>query len=142
MGVSNIKHSGEVVRIEADKVWVRMTVNSACSECHARGVCGVDESKDKIVEVRTASAANYSVGESVEVALQSRTMGVKSVVLAYVMPFLVLLALLIVMTIAGVSEGVAALTSILGVGLYYVALRLMNNKVEKTIKFIITKQTK
>ena len=142
MSVANIKHCGEVVRVADDKVWVRMTVNSACSGCHARAVCGVDESKDKIVEVATSDAAAYSVGESVEVALESRSVGAKSVFLAYVGPFFVLLIVLVGLTAFGVSEGVAALSAIVGVGLYYVVLWLMNSKIEKTIKFIITKQTK
>ena len=139
MSVANIKHCGEVVRVADDKVWVRMTVNSACSGCHARAVCGVDESKDKIVEVATSDAAAYSVGESVEVALESRSVGAKSVFLAYVVPFFVLLIVLVGLTVFGVSEGVAALSAIVGVGLYYVVLWLMNSKIEKTIKFIITK---
>lgn len=142
MSVSNIKHCGEVVRVSDNKVWVRMTVNSACSECHARAVCGVDESKDKIVEVKTSDAAAYTVGESVEVALANRSMGAKSVFLAYVVPFFVLLLVLVGLTIFGASEGLAAISAIAGVGLYYVVLWRMNGKVEKTIKFIITKQTK
>ena len=142
MSVSNIKHCGEVVRVSDNKVWVRMTVNSACSECHARAVCGVDESKDKVVEVKTSDAATSAVGESVEVALANRSMGAKSVFLAYVVPFFVLLLVLVGLTIFGASEGLAAISAIAGVGLYYVVLWRMNGKVEKTIKFIITKQTK
>lgn len=142
MSVANIKHCGEVVRVADDKVWVRMTVNSACSGCHARVVCGVDESKDKIVEVATSDAVSYSVGESVEVALESRSVGAKSVFLAYVVPFFVLLIVLVGLTAFGASEGVAALSAIAGVGIYYVVLWLMNSRIEKTIKFIITKQTK
>lgn len=142
MSVANIKHCGEVVRVADDKVWVRMTVNSACSGCHARAVCGVDESKDKIVEVATSDAASYSEGESVEVALESRSVGAKSVFLAYVVPFFVLLIVLVGLTAFGASEGVAALSAIAGVGIYYVVLWLMNSRIEKTIKFIITKQTK
>lgn len=142
MSVANIKHCGEVVRVANDKVWVRMTVNSACRGCHARAVCGVDESKDKIVEVATSDAVSYSVGESVEVALESRSVGAKSVFLAYVVPFFVLLIVLVGLTAFGASEGVAALSAIAGVGIYYVVLWLMNSRIEKTIKFIITKQTK
>ena len=130
------------MRVADDKVWVRMTVNSACSGCHARVVCGVDESKDKIVEVATSDAASYSVGECVEVALESRSVGAKSVFLAYVVPFFVLLIVLVGLTAFGASEGVAALSAIAGVGIYYVVLWLMNSRIEKTIKFIITKQTK
>lgn len=142
MSVANIKHCGEVVRVADNKVWVRMTVNSACSGCHARAVCGVDESKDKVVEVVTSDAVAYSVGESVEVALESRSVGAKSVLLAYVVPFFVLLVVLVGLTAVGSSEGVVALSAIAGVGLYYVVLWRMNSRIEKTIKFIITKQTK
>lgn len=142
MSVANIKHCGEVVRVADNKVWVRMTVNSACSGCHARAVCGVDESKDRIVEVATSDAAAYSVGESVEVALESRSVGAKSVLWAYVVPFFVLLVVLVGFTMFGVSEGIAALSAIAGVGLYYLVLWRMNSRIEKTIKFIITKQTK
>ena len=142
MSVANIKHCGEVVRVTDNKVWVRMTVNSACSECHARAVCGVDESKDRIVEVATSDAAAYSVGESVEVALESRSVGAKSVLWAYVVPFFVLLVVLVGLTMFGASEGIAALSAIAGVGLYYLVLWRMNSRIEKTIKFIITKQTK
>ena len=142
MSVANIKHCGEVVRVADNKVWVRMTVNSACSGCHARAVCGVDESKDRIVEVATSDAAAYSVGESVEVALASRSVGAKSVLWAYVVPFFVLLVVLVRLTAFGASEGIAALSAIASVGVYYVVLWRMNSRIEKTIKFIITKQTK
>ena len=61
-----VKHCGEVVRVEGQSVFVRMTVNSACSGCHAKGVCGASETTDKIVEVVTSEASAYEVGESVE----------------------------------------------------------------------------
>ena len=142
MSLAEIKHCGEVVRTTADKVWVRMTVSSACSGCHARAVCGVDENKDKIVEVATSNASDYAVGEGVEVALARRSMGTMSVALAYVVPFFVLLVVLVALSAMGVSEGIAALSAIAGVGVYYVVLWRMNRRIEKTIKFIITKQTK
>ena len=142
MSVSNIKHCGEVVRVSDNKVWVRMTVNSACSECHARAVCGVDESKDKIVEVKTSDAATYAVGESVEVALANRSMGAKSVFLAYVVPFFVLTLMLVGAIAVGASEGVAVLTALAGVAAWYVALYLTRDKLKNRIKFIIIKQTK
>ena len=142
MSLAEIKHCGEVVRTADNKVWVRMTVSSACSGCHARAVCGVEENKDKIVEVTTSDASAYAVGESVEVALARRSMGTMSVVLAYVVPFFVLVVVLVALSAVGVSEGAAALSAIAGVGLYYVVLWRMNRRIENTIKFIITKQTK
>ncbi|UKI17899.1 MAG: SoxR reducing system RseC family protein [Bacteroidales bacterium] len=87
MDSAEIKHRGEVIRTEGMTVYVRMKVESACSACHARRVCGVGESADKVVEVETPSAAEYRAGDEVEVALQRRGMGAESVVLAYVAPF-------------------------------------------------------
>lgn len=137
-----VKHCGDVIRIEGNSVFVRMTVNSACSACHAKGVCGVSESTEKIVEVETASAADFNIGESVEVALLSDSMGAKSVVLAYVVPFLVLTLMLIGSLMMGAGEGVAVLSALGGVAIYYVVLHLLRDKVKNKIKFIIIKQTK
>ena len=137
-----VKHCGDVIRIEGNSVFVRMTVNSACSACHAKGVCGVSESTEKIVEVETASATDFNIGESVEVALLSDSMGAKSVVLAYVVPFLVLTLMLVGSLMMGAGEGVAVLSALGGVAIYYVVLHLLRDKVKNKIKFIIIKQTK
>ena len=137
-----VKHCGEVVRIDGHSVFVRMTVNSACSACHAKGVCGASEQTDKIVEVETAAATDFQVGDSVEVALMLRDMGSTSVVLAYVVPFFVLTLMLVGSILLGASEGVAVLAALGGVAVYYLLLHLLNDKVKDTIKFIIIKQTK
>ena len=88
MSGAEVKHCGEVVRVQGARVVVRMTVNSACGSCQARSVCGAGESADRIVEVETDRAAEFSVGDEVEVALRSNSMGTRSVALAYVAPFL------------------------------------------------------
>ena len=140
--MSQIKHSGEVVRIERDVVYVKMTVNSACSGCHAKAVCGVGESEDKIVEVETLQASNFNIGESVEVALQSESMGTKAVVLTYVVPFFILALLLVLVGAFGHSEAMAALMALGGVVVYYFVLYLLRHRIQNRIKFIIIKQTK
>ena len=140
--MAGVKHLGEVIRIDGDVVAVRMTVNSACSACHAKGVCGASEQTDKIVEVETADASMYQVGDSVEVALLQRDMGSKSVILAYVVPFFVLTLALVGALLLGASEGVAVLSALVGVALWYGVLYLVRDKVKNRIKFIIIKQTK
>ena len=140
--MSQIKHSGEVVRIERNAVYVRMTVNSACSGCHAKAVCGLDESEDKIVEVATSLALEYNIGESVEVALQSESMGTKAVVLTYVVPFFVLSLLLVAAVVGGLDEGLAVVAALAGVVAYYGVLYLLRDKIKNRIKFIIIRQAK
>ena len=142
MAATPIKHSGEVIRTESGRVYVRMSVDSACSGCHARMVCGVDESKDRVVEVATPMAHDYQVGDCVEVALRQKSMGTISVVLAYVVPFFVLTLLLVGLSALGVSEAAAAGVALAGVALYYVVLWLMRDRVKSRIEFTITKQTK
>lgn len=123
-------------------MYVRMKVESACSACHARGVCGVGESADKVVEVETPDAASYRAGEEVVVSLQRKSMVAESVLLAYAAPFFVLMVLLVSLLAAGAGEGAAALSAIGGVLLYYGVLYLLRDKLRKEIKFTITKQTK
>ena len=142
MAATPIKHAGEVIGVEGNKVVVRMSVNSACSGCHAKAVCGVNESKDKIVEVVTLAASEYAVGDSVEVALRQRSMGITSVMLAYVIPFFVLSLLLYGVSALGGSDEMAALSALAGVGLYYIGLWLVRDRVRNKIEFTITKQTK
>ncbi|MBQ4127315.1 MAG: SoxR reducing system RseC family protein [Alistipes sp.] len=142
MATTSIKHSGEVIRVEGNKVYVRMIVDSACSGCHARAVCGVDESKDKVVEVVTMSANEYSVGDNVDVALRQKSMGAISVLLAYVVPFFILTLLLVGVLAIGGSEHIAAFGALAGVALYYVGLWTLRDKVKNKIEFTITKQTK
>ena len=131
-----------MIRIEGDKLFVRMMVNSACSGCHAKTVCGVSETAEKIVEVDVASGADFTIGEQVEVALLDNKMGTRSVVLAYVVPFVVLSVMLIGATIVGLSEGVAVLAAMAGVVAYYVVLWGLRERLKNKIKFIIIKQTK
>ena len=140
--MSQIKHSGEVVRIERNAVYVKMTVNSACSGCHAKAVCGLDESEDKIVEVATSLALEYNIGERVEVALQSESMGTKAVVLTYVVPFFVLSLLLVAAVVGGLGEGMAVVAALVGVVVYYGVLYLLRDKIKNRIKFIIIRQAK
>ena len=134
-----IKHSGEVVRIEATTVYVKLTVSSACSGCHAKSVCGVDESAEKIVEVEDVVASQYEVGDIVEVALQSGDMGTKAVVLTYIVPFFVLAVLLFGSVTLGVSAGLSAVVSLAGVVGYYLVIYALRDKIKKKIKFIILK---
>lgn len=137
--MAEVKHTGEIVRKQGNTVYVKMTVNSACSECHARGVCGVDESKEKIVEVECASVEEYNIGEKVEVALQSGSMGAKSVVLAYVVPFFLLTVALVLAIVVGASEGMAVMISLVCVAAYYLVLYFMQDRIKNNIKFKIIK---
>lgn len=136
---SQIEHSGVVSRIVGDTVHVTITSHSACGSCKARQACGLAETQEKVVEVRTPAAAQYALGDAVVVGVRRRAGGI-AVLLAYVGALVVLLAVLAVA--AGPlhwSEGHAALAALAGVALYYVVLWLFRKRIEHTIQFTITK---
>lgn len=134
-----IEHSGVVERVEADAVRVRITSRSACGSCKARAACGLAETQDKIIEVRTPQAGEYCPGEAVTVGVRRRA-GAVAVVYAYVGALAVLLAVLLTANLAlGWSDGASALAALAGVALYYGVLGLFRRKIEHTIHFTITK---
>lgn len=137
--MERIEHDGVVERAEAGRVFVRITVHSACGSCSARKACGLAEAQEKIVEVATPEAARFVPGEAVTVGVRRRA-GLLSVALAYGGALVVLVAALAVtIGAAGWSEGCGAVASLGAVVLYYMVLWLLRRRIEHTIHFTITK---
>lgn len=134
-----IVHTGLVKQIEGARVSVTITSQSACGTCHARQACGLAETQEKIVDVVTPDAAQFSVGEEVVVGVRRR-IGALSVGLAYVGALVVLLVVLFVgIGLLDWTERAAAWASLVGVVLYYGVLWLFRKKIENSIQFTITK---
>ena len=51
--MDRIEHSGVVKRVDAERVCVEITAHGACGSCKAREACGLGETGQKIVEIRT-----------------------------------------------------------------------------------------
>lgn len=134
-----IEHSGVVESRAENVVCVRITSHSACGACKAREACGLGESQEKIIEVRTGAAKEYTPGDQVVVGVRRRA-GAVAVSLAYVGALAVLLAVLVGGIGLGWGEGRAALAALAGVVLYYGMLWLFRARIEKTIHFTISKQ--
>lgn len=134
-----IQHRGTVERVADGRVYVAVEQQSACAGCHAKSLCGTGE-RMRTIEVETPYAESFAVGESVVVALLKESMAMSSIVWGYVMPLVVLLAVLFTATALGMSEGMAAVSSIAGVVLYYAGLGLMRKRLTKKIKFTIIKE--
>ena len=134
----HIQHQGRVESIDANLVRVKIIANSACSSCASRKACGMSESTEKIIEVKTHAADEFSVGEQVMVSVR-RKVGLWAVVVAYVAPLVVMVAVLVVTSLLGLDEGVSALGSIGGVALYYLLLWIFGGKVGEKVNFTISK---
>ena len=129
-------HTGKVVSMTPTMTTVQIVSQSACSECHAAGLCGLSEYTEKAIEVPTSPSATYGVGDEVQVVLKA-SMGFKAVWIAYFLPLVVLLAIALGLIALGVSEVVAGLAGIGAVALYYLIVWLRRDRLRNEYVFTI-----
>ena len=133
-----IVHEGEIVEINKDFTTVRLTVSSACSSCHAKGMCGMSEEQDKVLMLPTDPYTVYAEGEKVEVCTK-KSMGLKAVWISYVIPLAILLILILSLSPVIGNEALRGLISIAGVGLYYLVIWLFRDRLSNEFVFYIRK---
>ena len=131
-----ISHTGKIVEITPDFTTVEIVSSSACSSCHAKGLCGMSEDKIKTIMVPTDPYASYSVGDEVNVLLK-KTMGLKAVWISYVIPLAILMILILSLSAVTVHEAYAGLGAVAGVALYYLVIYLFRDKLSKDFVFYI-----
>jgi len=131
-----VKHTGKVVSMNPQQTTVQIVSHSACSECHAAGLCGMSEYTEKAIQVPTDPYATYGVGDEVQVVLKA-SMGMKAVWIAYFLPLVVLLAVALGLIALGVQEVVAGLSGIAAVGVYYLIVWLFREKLQNEYVFTI-----
>ena len=136
MKKEEITHKGRIVEITPEFTTVEIVSESACSACHAKGLCGVSESKTKAVQLPTRGWDNWQVGDEVSVCLKA-SMGHKAVWIAYVIPLVVLVSVLLALAPKG--ELLAGLCAIGAVALYYLLIFLMRGKLRDQYVFSIRK---
>ena len=130
-----ISHPGRIVEITPQYTTVSFTALPACGSCHAQGFCGASSSEEKTIQFPTVPG-DWSVGQEVEVCLK-RGMGFKAVWLCYAVPLLVLLAVLLGLSAAGLREWVAGLAAIGATLVYYLLLRLFRDRLSNEYTFYI-----
>lgn len=131
-----VKHTGKVVSMNPSQTTVQIVSHSACSACHAAGLCGMSEYAEKAIQVPTDPFASYGVGDEVQVVLKA-SMGMKAVWLAYVLPLFVLMAVILGLIVLGVGEVVSGLAGLGAVGLYYLGLWLLRDRLRNDYVFTI-----
>ena len=135
---NSIKHEGIVQSVDGLKVTVKMTVGSACSGCHAKGICGAAESRDKVVNAININRLDLSVGDTVAVEMR-QTLAMKAVVICYLVPFIVLFASFCLMYLVCSVEWVNVAVSLGLTALYFVLLWVFRKRIEKNVTFVVTK---
>jgi len=136
MSKETIKHKGRVTDITPEITTVEIISESACASCHAKGLCGMSESKVKEVLVRTSPWGTYGVGDEVTLELKA-TMGQKAVMVGYGIPLVILMAVLLILFQCGAGELAAGLSAIAAVAVYYFVIWLLRDKLRNEYIFNI-----
>lgn len=132
-----IHHTGIIERIDPDKVYVKIVQQSACAGCHAKSMCNASESKDRIIEI-DGLYNSFQLNEEVE--LQGRTtLGYLAVLYAFLLPLILLLAVVIICLESNRSEAVSALAGITVLPVYYSVLYFFRDKLKKKFVFAMKK---
>ena len=131
-----VSHKGRIIRMTPQTTTVAIEQHAACSTWPAAGLCGLADVAEKAVEVPTDPYAPYGVGDEVEVVLKA-SMGMKAVWLAYMIPLMVLLAVILGLVALGVGEVPAGLAGIGAVAVYYLLLWLFRDRFKNEYVFTI-----
>ena len=162
-----IKHDGIIIALNGDgTALVRIVQTSACAACKAKAMCASAESAEKEMTVQLAypqplpegkgentSHQTYAVGDTVEVMVQQK-MGWKAVVLAYLLPFFVMLAVMFIGNgLLAIGDGATGLLgdeakreAVLGtvalcaMAVYYLVLGMFKDKLQKEFSFTARKR--
>ena len=158
-----IKHDGIIIALNEDgTALVRIVQTSACAACKAKAMCASAESAEKEMTVQLTNSeasnspspiADIKVGDSVEVMVQQK-MGWKAVVLAYLLPFFVMLAVMFIGNgLLAMGDGATGLLgdeakreAVLGtvalcaMALYYLVLGMFKDKLQKEFSFTARKR--
>lgn len=136
MSKNEISHIGRVKEMTPESTVVEIISSSACSACHAKGLCGVSEEKVKEIEVPTDPYATWNVGDEVRVMLR-QTMGLKAVWISYVVPLLILMILILTLSAVSVHEIYVGLVSVGVVAAYYLVLYLLRDRLANEFVFYL-----
>ena len=118
-----ISHEGVVAKITDDELEIKILAQSACAACHAKSACGMGEQVEKILTVPRPKGRDFALNQKVNVRM-AIGQGNKAAILAYLIPIVLLLAVLFVCLGLGMNEGLAALVSIVALVPYYLVIYL------------------
>ncbi len=134
--LENIEHPGVVEDIRNKNVLVRINSRTACGDCKSKSYCGLQDVKDKIIEIETHKTGNYKIGQNVIVTLK-QSLGYKAILIGYLVPLVILLFALITMLAVTGDEPLSALVAVLLMVPYYAMVYVKRHKLRRTFNFHI-----
>jgi len=127
-------HKGIVQKSENKSVLVIITAQTACSGCHAEGVCTLSGSEEKVIEV--TGTYNVKPGDEVTVLMKQRS-GYAAVLLAYLIPLATIISSLTILIVLKMSELTAGLLSIAMLIPYFAVLFFFRRQINERFVFTL-----
>lgn len=133
---NTIRHQGVVEEISGSHLRVRIIQTSACASCSIKGHCSSADTKEKLIDVYDTRASSFQPGDRVWV-VGELSMGMMAVLLAFVLPFFLLIISLFVFMALWNDELWSALGSLALLVPYYGILWLNKSRMKKRFSFVI-----
>ena len=132
-----IRHEGIVMSTNKELAHIRIVQTSACSACKAKSMCMSAESREK--EMDAVMLEPMKPGDKVEVEVRER-LAWKAVLLAYILPFIVMVGLIAVLDfVTEWPEEVVGTVSLCGIALYYIGLSVFRHRLQTQFSFTARK---
>lgn len=131
-------HIGNVVEVADGEVAVQIERGTACSHCESKKACLIMGKTEQTIRVKDKNYQNYSVGEQVKVSMNT-SLGMKAIMLAYVLPLLILMLSLAVGFNYFPSELLQIAVALIPTVLYYITLYKFRRRIERNFTFFVSK---
>jgi sigma-E factor negative regulatory protein RseC len=134
--MNEIKHIGIVTNITEENVFVAVNDISSCQGCQLQNSCGTGHSGPKEFIIPIVDFY-FQIGEEVALFIKPN-LGLKAVFLAFIIPFLILLIVLI-STLNYLPEWLSGIFVVGFIALYFIVLKWVNPFIKKHFQIEIKK---
>lgn len=129
-----IEHFGIVKSVDDARVSVLIQQSSACGACAAKAMCASAERKEKVIDVQTPQASQFVVGQQV-IVVGRLSDGLRAAWIAYALPLLILIMVLVGVYVATGKEVVAALCGLASLVPYFLLLTFLRGRLQRRFSF-------
>ena len=130
----SISHKGIVQAVEGPQVRVCILQASACSGCAAKSMCTSAESKEKVVQVVVDQPELFAAGQVVVVVGRLRD-GLSAALLAYALPLIILIVVLLGVILLTGKEVMAAGCALAALVPYYLVIHALRHRIARRFSF-------
>ena len=139
-----IKHEGVVTAIVSREMEqefcgvanVQIMQRAGCEGCSVKANCSVSGGKVKNIEAKMVE--DLQIGDNVEVVI-TQGLAWKALLLAYILPFLVLILVVVSLDFLVSNETIVGLVGICAIAFYFIILHFFKDKLQTSFSIVAHK---